>query len=270
MSKDHCIFTEKCPVKGICFKYPEYIYKGEGKGCLFAHIIAVLEKWNEIKGRYLNTVTRLFRKIVKDINADTTNQLVTAMLILHDYGKVAKEYSTTKGYYHEILSASVIRKIINFNMLLTSLISSAVFLHHEHRIYRDLRDSGYWRIRAPVVNRIIRRHVPQELNVDEYANDAFITFLRRNIENADFLDFEALYYKYRKDEIEKIISDVVNYVTAGGEIGARNLLILGMLNHILVITDIRAANMTREEARNVISTYFKLILYGGRRQRSCT
>jgi len=264
MLEERCFFDERCPVKGVCFRYPEYIYEGVGKGCLFAHIIAVIEKWDGIKRKYLSAITRLFRKIVKGVTIDTVDRLVTVMLILHDYGKAAKEYLTTRHYYHEIPSASVIHEIINYDDIVASLISSAVFLHHEHRIYRELKCSGNWRIDNVVIRRIVRKHVPKTINVDEHANEAFKTLLKRSITDLGFIDFRALRNRYERDEIEKTISNIVSKVTAGLGIGARNLLMLGMLNHILVVTDIRAANVTRKETRNKLSTYFRLILHAGR------
>jgi len=264
MANTKCIFEKECPVRTVCFKYPEYLSNKRGQGCLFAHIIAVLKKWEEIEEKYTKVVNRAIKKLERNIPDDIVEKLIKIMLILHDYGKASKEYLTWRHFYHEILSASIIYKAINLEKNILSLVSAAVFLHHEHRIYYELKRTGYWEINQVVLREITKKHLPLTIQVDHTANESFIKLLHWAVGNSELISSQAFKEKYDKKEIEGALGEIVNQAKASGREGARKLLILGILNHILIITDIRAANMTREPSRNKLSMYFKLILYGGR------
>jgi len=259
-----CSLKELCPLpEEICYKYPEYMAKGKPRGCLYMHTLLTLAKLEHILPRYLQSLTRIISRIALiQIEPRTVANLLKILVILHDYGKAAEAYINTRHYYHEVLSGYVMYNVIlqylqrlhiQKDKEVAAVFSLATFLHHEHRIARVTRivKKGHY------LSKSVIEKVYKTTSVSKEANKAFETIIHKyvkqplGIPKCEYPRHEIKdFYKYTLLQILASIST------------PRLFLSTTALNHILVITDIRAANQTRDKTR--ISKYFGTILKKGR------
>ncbi len=275
MSDEKCIYESRCYLdKQICWKFPEYLTKNLSKGCLYAHIFACLEQLEKFLPRYIICYQRLLSRVAEErINAKLAERLIKAMIILHDYGKASEQYVrlTGKIYYHEVLSGYVTFNVIE-NILrqqtygrkavesIASIFAMATFMHHEHRIVRIAR-----RMMTPdILARIIRRITPTKITVRDEANRAFNKIMQKEIG----ISIKSILKKeYNIGEVEYTYGTRIRGLLLRlhvSNIKKISRIYMGTvaLNHILIITDIRAANKTRD--KKAISRYFGTILTKGR------
>ncbi len=262
-----CSYASACPLLNLdaCFRYPEYIdfSKKRGQGCLFAHVFKVLEIWGKLRIRYITQLKRILKKCLKLVLTESeVDELVKIMLILHDYGKAAKEYlNVSRGirYLHEILSSVIIFDLLsNFNDTIAALLASTVLLHHEHRVYKILRYTGYRKLNDVVIREILRGI--STINVEEKANQSFKVILRKNVKRIN-IDTSKFLTTYTRSELECVMNQIAEKVISRP---MSSWIVVGALNHILIITDIRAAHSLRRDIKEEISRYFRVVLYGGR------
>jgi len=243
--------------------FPEYIKDGKPQGDLIRHLRGVIREWDSIKECYLNAIYRVLRRISDKLEKEEVDKLIRVMLLLHDYGKLAKAYLNVRGYLHEILGAYLALKIKTEERI-KRLISAAIFLHHEHRIYKFLKRGGLPIISVSVLSQILGKF-PNEIEMLEYANECFIKLLREEgVEN--YLSEDYLCDSYRKEDIYSLIAKELSRLSQKS--GYKLFFGLGILNHILILTDIRDAYKNREEHRRELSLYFELVIKGGRLCRS--
>lgn len=263
-----CLLMNQCPLLnlGICFKYPEYIdlSSKRGYGCLFAHVLKVIEIWDSIKKCYLSQLRRIISRCLYGniTNRNEIDDLVKVMLILHDYGKAAEEYYRPDErfrYFHETLSAAIVFKVLeNYDELVASIIASTVLLHHEHRIYEILYRTGYTSFNDVVIRELLGNIL--KINVNQEANQSFKKILQKNIDSID-LNMNSFLTCYSQSILKEVLDRIIRKILA------RPILswtCVGALNHVLIISDIRAAYALRKSIKNKISRYFNTILHGGR------
>ncbi|MEM2196180.1 MAG: HD domain-containing protein [Sulfolobales archaeon] len=65
---------------------------------------------------------------------------VIAAALLHDIGKLSKEYTEKRYFYHNIASTMVCLKVLrHWAKEERSIVAQAVLLHHEERMWRELQ-----------------------------------------------------------------------------------------------------------------------------------
>ena len=240
-------------------RFPEYLSNGEPKGDLLRHIELVLDEWNILHDCYINQVTRVLNSVLSQkVDADYIDKIIKLMLILHDYGKLAEAYINTRGYLHEILGSYIALKI-NAEEILKRIVSSAIFLHHEHRIYRAISYNRTAGLNISVILFLLGRF-PERIRIQTNANECLWRVIKReNIEN--LLGKNILKDEYEKSELQKGLMELMKLEQRGGY---KLYFAVGLLNHILVICDIRAAYKSREDQSKRLSKYFNIVINGGR------
>jgi len=252
----------------ICFRYPEYMKKDKPYGCLFMHVLQMLELWEELKRRYLPTLVRISRNVTKStlFSIPMVDDIVKVMIILHDYGKASKNYVSPGEYnaqfYHEIVSGCLSYNVLkNCNERIASTIASAILLHHEHRIYRKMFNIGGYSYARKSAIRYIVRKCSSKVFFDSMANEAFKTIIQSFTSTGNTTtDLSAFKEQYCESELAESMREIRDNVWC---LRYKSWFTVGAFNHILVLLDIRAACKTREE-KDKLSYYFDTVLHKGR------
>jgi len=149
------------------------------KECYIRHVMLCWDKWQRYLHRYLPSITRLIRCVINlNISTEIIRNICDIMILHHDVGKLSENYQKTKNtfYRHEILSAFLLKEYVHdilsdemqlntyASKVVSSLISSAVYLHHEglqisHRHYE---------LRVPTYSYLV--HLLSDLNFSMISN----------------------------------------------------------------------------------------------------
>ncbi len=262
----------------MCYVYPEYSHNKENdKTCLFGHIQLMMKEWDKIKKRYIPTLKRLIRKTLgkqkpEENLSELADSIVKLTITFHDYGKLAQEYKTRKGYLHEILGTYILvsaRKKQDRLQDLLSLAAISILLHHEHRIYEKIKpqytgttifDKTAWNLLKKQMTRAIKG---KTIHVNVDANKSIETILKTTLNNETTKEIKIqLENNYEINTIFNTLQTLTEYITTGKK-GFKYLTLTSLLNHILVLLDIRAANQTRKKEKT--NKYFKLLITQGRK-----
>lgn len=146
MKPEECKFMEKawnikCECKVV--EFPSYFekvneeYKPEG--CLVAHTVLALLETSNIEHRILNVISRVLKVLRGSEKVNPLNVLY-ATILLHDIGKIDREYREFRKPGHNVISAWITEKILEGlfpeSIVFTSALS--IFLHHEAYHWMEL------------------------------------------------------------------------------------------------------------------------------------
>jgi len=123
-----------CERSCIAGLFPSYFEKGSPKGCWLAHTTLSLLEVLRIKEALLHSHKRLS---LEDVLLAT---------LLHDIGKLTKDYLLEAYPYHNLLSAIIALKSLksaDIPVVDPLIIARAIFLHHEYRHWRSVFQAGY-------------------------------------------------------------------------------------------------------------------------------
>lgn len=131
------IFKLQCPAECPRPPAPSYFLNGEGKGCWVAHtMLTVIESIELLR----QTEKAIYKKGLKP-------QHLLVAALLHDIGKLTKDYSIGKDRFHNISSAIITLNVLEkWEQEERAVVAQAVLLHHEYRMWQELFETADMRM----------------------------------------------------------------------------------------------------------------------------
>ena len=147
------------------------------KECYIRHVMLCWDEWKTISSRYMPSIHRILEKVLHaDIDLNLLREICGVAVLHHDVGKLCADYQSRDGkrfYRHEMLSSYLLHNYIMSMLsdasslddqraeLLSSIISSAIYLHHE-----GLQISHkYYEIRAPTYGYLLNLLAGREFHM---------------------------------------------------------------------------------------------------------
>lgn len=131
-------FVKASDICQICIAhiFPSYYERGKRRGCWVAHTALCILEASLIKAEITSILKR------KGVTWDT----LILTLVLHDIGKLSKEYVSGRPYevHHNEVSAQISYDILNklIGNSIARVISQACFLHMEPYIWKEVHRGG--------------------------------------------------------------------------------------------------------------------------------
>ena len=155
------------------------------------HVEAMLQAWEEVKGKYIPSIIRTMKAYGTELGWDEADKLMKALIILHDSGKGARLYQDylqdrekLRGFRHELVSAYYALKILpQFFDEKTAFIGSlVVMLHHEPILMGQIANLDRDSLSAEVALDKLRNFDGVVLELDEFLRESFRKHLGADVD----------------------------------------------------------------------------------------
>ena len=242
--------------RDICPSNPPPSIKRDGKplGCLIAHITLSLIEAIRLERRLRPVFVHSFHSF-QNLSTDPWN-LVLISILLHDTGKLTKQYLELRDFQHNIWSSLVTYKVLNEPE--RRIASLAVLLHHEAYHWRDLEQATHYHFTFGQTMKL------QKVNFDVDQLDVFIKAVIANLTTLNLCDLTHVLSKVKEaalalehQDILRLIRDLKIHVLYNPKIYPQAL----PIHWLLTLVDNRAAS-----ARDV---YWQKVLKSVRANNPC-
>jgi len=146
------------------------------------HAGAMLQAWEEVKGKYIPSIIRAMKSYGVELGRDDADRLMRGLIILHDSGKGARLYQNylwggekLRGFRHELVSAYYTLNILQqlFDEKVAFVSSLAVMLHHEPILMGQVAGLDRDSLSAEVALDKLRNFDGVVLELDEFLRKSF-------------------------------------------------------------------------------------------------